>query len=74
LSECIRYAYGLASEEQISGPDWIRDRQFRFDIVAKAPADTPFDQLMLMTRNLLAERFHRTPHRAEAGCTFGTLS
>ena len=28
MSECIRYAYGLVSEDQISGPDWIRDRQF----------------------------------------------
>jgi uncharacterized protein (TIGR03435 family) len=63
LSECIRYAYGLVSEDQISGPDWIRDRHLRVDIVAKAPPDTPSDQLLLMTASLLAERFRLTLHR-----------
>jgi uncharacterized protein (TIGR03435 family) len=62
LSECIRYAYGPASEDQISGPDWIRDRELRFDIIAKAPPETPADQLLLMMRSLLAERFHLVLH------------
>ena len=39
LSECVRFAYGIASEAQISGPDWIKSRSVRFDIVAQAPAD-----------------------------------
>jgi len=67
LSECIRYAYGLVSEDQISGPDWIRDRSLRVDIVAKAAPETPVDQLLLMMQALLAERFrlelHREPRR-----------
>jgi uncharacterized protein (TIGR03435 family) len=63
LSECIRYAYGLASEDQISGPVWIRDRALRVDVTAKASPDTPVDQLLLMTQALLAERFHLTLHR-----------
>jgi uncharacterized protein (TIGR03435 family) len=62
LSECIRYAYGLVSEDQISGPDWIRDRHLRVDIVAKAPPDTANDQLLLMMQSLLAERFRLTLH------------
>ena len=62
LSECIRYAYGLTSEDQISGPDWIRDRELRVDITAKAPPETPLDQLLLMTQRLLAERFLLTLH------------
>jgi uncharacterized protein (TIGR03435 family) len=70
LSECIRYAYRLASEEQISGPDWIRDRQFRFDIVAKASPDTPFNQLLAMMRNLLTERFHLVLHTEEGPVTY----
>src|SRR5215831_19218690 len=42
LSECIRFAWGLAGEEQIAGPDWIRDRQFRYHFTAKAASsDTP---------------------------------
>ena len=67
LSECIRFAYGLSSEDQIAGPDWIRDRHIRFDIIAKAPAATPHDQILRMMQTLLAERFrlaiHREPRR-----------
>jgi uncharacterized protein (TIGR03435 family) len=63
LSECIRYAYGLANEDQVSGPDWIRDRHIRFDITAKAPPATPPDQLLAMMQTLLAQRFHLVLHR-----------
>lgn len=57
LSEVIRYAYDLSSEDQISGPGWLRDRSLRVDILAKAPPETPPGQLSLMMRNLIAERF-----------------
>jgi uncharacterized protein (TIGR03435 family) len=63
LSECIQYAYGLVSEDQIDGPDWIRDRHLRVDIVAKTSPDTPIEQVLLMTQNLLTERFHMELHR-----------
>ena len=62
LSECIRWAYGLSSEEQISGPDWIRDRELRVDITAKAPPETSLEQLHLMGQRLLAERFQLAVH------------
>jgi len=63
LSECIRYAYGLAGEDQVVGPDWIHDRSLRVDIEAKAAPDTPNDQLRLMLQRLLNERFRMTVHR-----------
>lgn len=67
LSECIRFAYGLVSQDQVAGPDWINDRETRFDILAKAADDTPHDQLLLMLRSLLDERFklqfHHEPRR-----------
>jgi uncharacterized protein (TIGR03435 family) len=63
LSECIQYAYGLTNEEQIAGPDWIRDRSVRFEIVAKAPPETPADQLHQMMQRLLNERFRLEMHR-----------
>ncbi|HUB32379.1 MAG TPA: TIGR03435 family protein [Bryobacteraceae bacterium] len=63
LSECIQYAYGLTNEVQIAGPDWIRSRQYRFQIVAKAPPDTPPGQLRLMMQALLEERFRLAVHR-----------
>jgi uncharacterized protein (TIGR03435 family) len=63
LSECLRYAYDLVGEDQISGPEWMRDRSLRVDIVAQAPPDTANDQLLLMLQRLLAERFRLTLHR-----------
>lgn len=62
LSECIRYSYGLVSEDQISGPEWIRDRSLRVDITAKTAPDTPIEQVRLMMQSLLAERFHLEIH------------
>jgi uncharacterized protein (TIGR03435 family) len=63
LSECIQYAYGLVSEDQIDGPDWIRDRRLRVDITAKTAPGTPLDQVLLMTQTLLTERFRMQLHR-----------
>jgi len=63
LSDCIRWAYALVSDDQVSGPDWTRSYTVRFDIDAKAPADTPQEQLMLMMQRLLAERFQLAMHR-----------
>jgi uncharacterized protein (TIGR03435 family) len=65
LSECIRFAYGLVGDEQLLGPEWIRNREVRFDIDAKAPADTLRERLLVMTQNLLAERFHLVLHREQ---------
>src|SRR5437868_9762767 len=57
LADCIQFAYGLASEQQIAGPEWISGRTpARFDIVAKAPPDTPRETLLLMLQSLLTER------------------
>ncbi len=74
LSECIRYAYSLSSEDQISGPDWMRDRELRVDITAKAAPTTPVDQLLLMTQRLLAERFQMTLHREPRPVAHGELT
>src|SRR5437016_5829186 len=56
LTECIQFAYGIVSKDQIAGPDWIRSGDVQFDLVAKAPPDTREDQLRVMTQNLLADR------------------
>ena len=63
LSECIRYSYGLTSEAQVSGPDWIRDRGLRVDIMAKTAPDTPIEQIQRMMQTLLAQRFLLQLHR-----------
>lgn len=63
LADCLSYAYGLTNKDQIEGPDWIKSKVIRFDIVAKAPADAPLDQVRLMLQALLTERFHLALHR-----------
>ncbi len=56
LKDAIKFAYGLVSDDLISGPDW--NRAVRFDIEALAPPETSMAQIHLMTRDLLAERLH----------------
>ena len=53
-------AYGV-KDYQILGPDWLSTE--RYDMLAKAPADTPDSQLPLMLQRLLAERFGIKLHR-----------
>lgn len=62
LSDCIKFAYGLVSNSQLSGPDWVMDKNFRFDIVGQAPPGTTRSQAQLMLRTLLAERLKVTMH------------
>lgn len=74
LSECVRFAYGLVSEDQISGPDWIKFREVRFDIVAQAPPNTPREQLLLMLQALLAERVKLAIHHEQKELSFLALT
>ena len=46
---------------QIDGPSWIRTE--RYDIVAKAPDNTPKEQIPAMLQALLTERFQLRLHR-----------
>jgi uncharacterized protein (TIGR03435 family) len=73
LSDCIRFAYGLLSEDQISGPDWIKFKEVRFDIVAQAPPDTPREKLLLMLQALLAERLKLSLHLERRELSFLAL-
>ncbi|MGP8244377.1 MAG: TIGR03435 family protein [Bryobacteraceae bacterium] len=66
LSDCLRFAYGITNDAQIVGPDWIRDRDVRFDIMGKAAPDTPRERLLLMLQTLLIDRFKTRRHYA--GC------
>src|SRR5450432_350289 len=36
LVDCVKFAYGLVSNEQVAGPDWIKSKMVRFDVVAKS--------------------------------------
>jgi uncharacterized protein (TIGR03435 family) len=53
-------AFGLTSASQVAGPSWVFDN--RYDIVAKAPDNTPKEQLPHMLQTLLIERFKLVLH------------
>ena len=60
LRSCIRFAYHV-EDYQISGPSMLDEA--RFDIVAKAATAAPGDDLRLMMRSLLDERFKLAFHK-----------
>ena len=56
LSALIQSAYGVLLEDRlVGGPSWVRTR--RFDVNAKAGQALPREQLRLMARRLLEDRF-----------------
>jgi uncharacterized protein (TIGR03435 family) len=62
VADCVKFAYGLAADAQLAGPDWIFTGAVRLDVVAQAPADTPREQMLRMLRHLLADRIHLATH------------
>jgi|SRR5579872_3680571 len=62
LADCIRFAYGLTSDYQLSAPDWIKSKELRYDIVAKTPPGTPREKALQMMQTLLADRFKLAFH------------
>ena len=63
LAECIRFAYEITSDDLLSGPDWIKNKNVRFDILAKTAPATPRREALLMLRTLLEDRFKLTLRR-----------
>jgi uncharacterized protein (TIGR03435 family) len=57
LGDCIKFAYSLTTEDQIAGPDWIKQKQVRFEVTGKSAPGTPEEQQLLMLQSLLKERF-----------------
>lgn len=53
-------AYDLRSFQVVGGPGWIDGE--RFDVTARAPEGTSPNQILLMVRTLLAERFKLVAH------------
>jgi uncharacterized protein (TIGR03435 family) len=62
LSDCLKFAYSLTTDQQLAGPDWINQKMVRFEVTGKASPETPPDQLMRMLQALLKERFQIAMH------------
>jgi len=72
LRECIELAYGILDKHYaLSGPSWLDSD--RYDIVAKASATTSREQLLLMLRRLLADRFGLKIHQEKRSLRVYTL-
>ena len=75
LSDCLKFAYGLTNDIQLDGPQWIRRKgEVLFDVVAKAPPDTPREQSLVMLQGLLTERFQLKLHREERQAAYLALA
>jgi uncharacterized protein (TIGR03435 family) len=57
LAECIRFAYDITADDLLTGPEWIKNRAVRFDILAKTAPATTRSQALLMLQTLLEDRF-----------------
>jgi len=73
LSECLQFAYGIVSDAQIAGPEWIKTRDVRFEIVGKAGLDVSREQALIMMQNLLAERLKLSLHHEPREMSFLAL-
>jgi len=60
LRMVMSWAYGLQNSQLAGGPDWISTD--RFDIVAKAEGNPTTDQVRLMLRTLIVDRFKLAYH------------
>lgn len=60
MVDLIAKAYGVTNDNVLSGPAWLDT--YRFDILAKAPRTTAPEDVKLMLRTLLADRFHLVIH------------
>ena len=60
LVELISNAYSVDAVKVQGGPSWLDSE--RFDIVAKAPANTPPETVKLMVQTLLTDRFKLKIH------------
>jgi uncharacterized protein (TIGR03435 family) len=61
LRHALEWAWDLKDYE-VSGPDWIKAEN-RYDIIANAPGPAPENDMRLMLRMLLTERFQMKLHR-----------
>jgi uncharacterized protein (TIGR03435 family) len=68
----IGFAYDLHDDQIIGSPSWSSSEKFDIDAVSGIPGDPSLDQIKMMLRGLLAERFQLTaqsenrPHAAYA--------
>jgi len=71
VEDLLWFAYGVRQDLIVGGPDWVR--KDRFEIGAKAETDAPADQIKLMVRSLLEDRFQLVTHIEQREMRFQAL-
>jgi uncharacterized protein (TIGR03435 family) len=61
VQNLIRAAYGVQTYQIVGAPDWVTSE--RYDVSARAEGNPPRDQMALMLRRLLSERFKMVARR-----------
>ena len=73
LNDCIRFAYDMGSDAQITGPMWTKSLDFLYDIAAKGAPGSSREQLQAMMQTLLVERFKLVTHRDHRDMSYYAL-
>ena len=61
MVDLIKIAYGFDTDKILGGPNWLE--LDRFDVIAKAPADSTADSQKAMLQALLEDRFKLVVHK-----------
>jgi len=55
VRDLLTFAYGVRDDQIVGGPDWVREDRFAID--ARANPDASADDIKIMVRSLLEDRF-----------------
>jgi uncharacterized protein (TIGR03435 family) len=61
MLDLVSTAYGVDADKVLGGPTWLE--MDRFEVIAKAPANSSPETLKLILQGLLADRFNLTIHQ-----------
>ena len=74
LGDCLKFAYGLYSDGQLAGPDWIKSKVFLYDVVALTPTGSTREQNLAMLQKLLSERLKIVSHHEQRELSYLALT
>lgn len=62
VSDLVSFAYGVQTKQIVSGPAWINSQRYDIEAIPDAPGMPSLQQVRMMTRKLLADRFGLKSH------------
>lgn len=65
VAQLLQFAYGLHESQVLNAPDWMRTERWHVEGVANAPGRPSRDQMGVLVRKLLAERFGLVVHHEQ---------